>query len=94
MIEIKNLPPYHERYVVTHPVKVLEAKQKDIHVDYWYWGSWPEEKDAYDAARRIGGQVFDRPDEDTFEEDSLIDDAYADAINAVETLHDIAKGKA
>ena len=59
MIEIKNLPPYHERYVLA----------KHIDGAYWYWGSWNCEEEAYKVAMNIGAYVFDRIGEDATEED-------------------------
>lgn len=85
MIEIKNLPPYHERYVLA----------KHIDGNYWYWGSWSSEEEAYKVARNICGHVFDRTsDEDDFEEEeyqNFIDDAFQDALESWEALRDAVK---
>lgn len=51
MIDIKNLPPYHECYIVARSVAGV----------FWYWGSWPDEKHAAEVAERVGGYVFHRP---------------------------------
>ena len=82
MIEIKNLPPYHERYVLA----------RYIDGNYWYWGSWNCEEEAYKVARNIGGHIFDRSNnEDDFEEEeyhNFIDDMYDDAMETFEKLRD------
>ena len=58
MTEIKNLPLYHQRYVVA----------RNVEGDYWFWGSWSEERPAYEAAHRINGFVFEiDPDDYEFE---------------------------
>jgi len=80
MIEIKNLPPYHERYVIA----------KHIDGNYWYWGSWSSEEEAYKVARNISGYVFDRnEDEDTFEEespDTFMDEMCQEVMDALDKL--------
>ena len=80
MIEIKNLPPYHERYVLA----------KHIDGNYWYWGSWSSEEEAYKVARNICGHVFDRTsDEDDFEEEEYytwMDEMYQDTMDSLEKL--------
>ena len=51
MIDIKNLPPYHECYIVA----------RSVEGDFWYWGSWKDQDRAAEVADRIGGYVFYRP---------------------------------
>ena len=80
MIEIKNMPPYHERYILA----------KYIDGNYWYWGSWSSEEEAYKVARNISGYVFDRnEDEDTFEEespDTFMDEMCQEVMDALDKL--------
>lgn len=89
MIEIKNLPPYHERYVL--------AKHIDGH--YWYWGSWSSEEEAYKVARNINGYVFDRECEERAndEEDERItfmDEMVQDVMDSLDNLRlEIKEGR-
>ena len=80
MIEIKNLPPYHEHFVVA----------KNIDGDYWFWGSWSEEKPAYEAAHRIGGYVFERETRDEIPE-TWLDEMINETMDNLNNLH-IVKG--
>ena len=52
MIDIHGLPMNSDKYIV--------ARFTDG--NYWYWGSYDTEEQAYEAARKIGGQVFTRED--------------------------------
>ena len=56
MIEIKNMPPYHKKYIVANAV----VDAKDEHIDYWFYQSWDSEEKAYEKAREVGAQVFVR----------------------------------
>lgn len=63
MIEIKNLPPYHEKYVVAMAVDTMQEDGAPT-VHWWYWGSFDEEEKAYDVAdSQNRAQVFVRDKE-------------------------------
>ena len=52
MIEIRNLPMNHDRYVV--------ALYGGSFAGWYYWGSFKTEEEAYDAALEVDGFVFIR----------------------------------
>ena len=55
-IEIKNMPEIHRDYVVARSVVDAESMEHE----YWYYGSWNQETEAYKQAESICGQVFYR----------------------------------
>lgn len=61
MIEIKNMPKGWDKYVVARKVAVMDRDIQEIEsYDYWYWGSYSDEEEAYTVAEEISGQVFVR----------------------------------
>lgn len=63
-LEIKNLPKEHEKYVVARKVAVIDQFIQEIESeDYWFYGSYDNEDDAYSIAEDVRGQVFVRGEE-------------------------------
>lgn len=58
-IDIKNLPRVHRKYIVARKIPNMKGSG-----EYWFWGSWDNEKEAYTASESVGGQVFIREKED------------------------------
>lgn len=56
MIEIKNIPDQRSyRYVVAVKVQKMNGGY-----DYWYYGNYRDEEQAYQVAEKVDGQVFVR----------------------------------
>lgn len=56
MIEIKNMPDQRSyRYVVAVKVQKINGGY-----DYWYYGNYKDEEQAYQVAEEVDGQVFVR----------------------------------
>ena len=53
MIEIRNIPSNHRKYVVA----------RNVDNEYWYFGSFDNEEIAHVTALTVGGEVFVRGEE-------------------------------
>ena len=47
-MKINNLPSKLKKYVVARGYKG----------EYWFWGTWDDEWEAYNVAEDVNGQVF------------------------------------
>lgn len=51
-MKINNLPTNLKKYVVA----------RGYDGEYWFWGTWDREIDAYNVSQEVSGQVFTSDD--------------------------------